>query len=542
MVIDEAHQVLTCLEYRGLFQKIKTFASFNVQKIYLTASLPPRLVPRFLQETSLPNSTVIIRAPTYQINLRYHVITIEPTSTKIDRFVVDLAHVLTTTFLSPKSRGIIFCTSKAMVEHVGTSFNNSISHSDLSPLQRQFNEQSWFDGDQQWIVATTTLIHGVDCQDVGGVVCLEMPFGGINTYQAFGRGGRNKKPAMVFLVNSQNLHFIKPIDPDDDLNCLAEGIAWMRNDKQCRRFGFSAFLDDKGVSCPELAEAVACDFCKPDTPLSRAIRVIIPDPPRGQQYWFESKHSQTQLQEIDDYDMGDWDDDTLMQVDMDILQGVGSEHSTIESSHDTHNDSSSNIPHQSTVGLAPVNSTPSMSVQIDVQFYHQQCATKKEKARHIDYMMSHLCGHCIVCWAWKGKLVNMTSNHRTFTSCKDKQDGFLPHALGWIAFKKTYKLTRLQYCWTCGLPQGEFTPLLHPQFQKGIQMHCPIQDVVVLILWCIRHDPATWLSAIQRFPRLTECLSMQEFATWIAVESGADGFYNGLELVCWFWLRRQNCT
>jgi hypothetical protein len=47
LVVDEAHQILTSLEYRSLFSKVKEFAGYNVQKIYLSASLPGRLTARF---------------------------------------------------------------------------------------------------------------------------------------------------------------------------------------------------------------------------------------------------------------------------------------------------------------------------------------------------------------------------------------------------------------------------------------------------------------------------------------------------------------
>jgi superfamily II DNA helicase RecQ len=63
LVIDEAHQVLTNREFRKQFKDLAALASFRVQKIMITASLPRRLESRFMINIGLPLSTKIIRAP-----------------------------------------------------------------------------------------------------------------------------------------------------------------------------------------------------------------------------------------------------------------------------------------------------------------------------------------------------------------------------------------------------------------------------------------------------------------------------------------------
>jgi hypothetical protein len=69
-------------------------------------------------------------------------------------------------------------------------------------------------------------------------------------------------------------------------------------------------------------------------------------------------------------------------------------------------------------------------------------------------------------------------------------------------------------------------------------MQCPLDDLVVTLLWFIRHDRPLWVTACRAFPSLGLYMTLKEFAAWIGNESGADGFYNGLELVCWYWLTK----
>ena len=62
LVIDEAHQALTDHDFRQQFKKLAALASFHVQKIMITASLPHQLESQFMINIGLPLSTKIICA------------------------------------------------------------------------------------------------------------------------------------------------------------------------------------------------------------------------------------------------------------------------------------------------------------------------------------------------------------------------------------------------------------------------------------------------------------------------------------------------
>ena len=64
IVFDEAHKVFVEDDFRSSFTRIKELAQYPVQKIFLSATLPPFLVDVFLDMTALPQSTLVIRGPT----------------------------------------------------------------------------------------------------------------------------------------------------------------------------------------------------------------------------------------------------------------------------------------------------------------------------------------------------------------------------------------------------------------------------------------------------------------------------------------------
>ena len=64
IVFDEAHKVFVEDDFRSSFTRIKELAQYPVQKIFLSATLPPFLVDVFLDTTALPQSTLVIRGPT----------------------------------------------------------------------------------------------------------------------------------------------------------------------------------------------------------------------------------------------------------------------------------------------------------------------------------------------------------------------------------------------------------------------------------------------------------------------------------------------
>ncbi|KAF4617471.1 hypothetical protein D9613_006448 [Agrocybe pediades] len=192
LVIDEAHLMLTQSSFRANFSKLCQLAQFPVQKIYLSASLPPRLMPHFLRHAALPSSTNIVRARADQPNISYNVVKYTSMETeKPLEVAILIAKFLESGYMEEDQLGMIFCTSKREVEWLHTNFTLCSSHSDQMLEERARNEGLWKTSTHRWIASTTVLMQGIDSPRVGAVIFVKIPFGAMNIYQGAGRGGRD---------------------------------------------------------------------------------------------------------------------------------------------------------------------------------------------------------------------------------------------------------------------------------------------------------------------------------------------------------------
>ena len=116
----------------------------------------------------------------------------------------------------------------------------------------------------------------------------------------------------------------------------------------------------------------------------------------------------------------------------------------------------------------------------------------------------NLTGYCVICWAWKHKWVPKPPSHKYFISCKTKEDGFVKHGIGWIDMKHKLKFEQFQYCWKCGLPQGDLTPVTHPTFKPGGVLDCPSDNLVVFLIWHVIHMEDVWMRACSTFNGLSK--------------------------------------
>src|SRR5947207_3262298 len=112
MITSGTNQCIRCSPAKNIDTTFPSSASWPTfpSRRYFSLSLSKDLEREFLEETSLPPSTLVIRAPVHQPHIRYHVISVEPGRTTTLRFAVDLAKLLTTEVHGSSKRGIIFCT------------------------------------------------------------------------------------------------------------------------------------------------------------------------------------------------------------------------------------------------------------------------------------------------------------------------------------------------------------------------------------------------------------------------------------------------
>jgi hypothetical protein len=513
-VVDECHQVITCNIFRKKFDAVKELAQFPIQKIFITATLPVFLEDYFLQQVYLPRSTPVIREPTNRQNLIYHLLRVEQRVRKVTDVILDLTKLVERKLWTEASRGIIFCLSRADVDEIAGFFNNTKSHSFMEYSDRSELQEKWNEGfpGHRWMVATTGFIHGIDHPNVDTVIFLEMPYGLNNFVQGAGRAGRSGRPAHVFLLDHRTTFLQLQTASDVDKGAVAAGAKFIENVSDCRRTILSDVMDGKPVCCGDLFNALQCDNCDPnDSMVVASKKLLLPVRENSPDY------------------KGGWDDITLASLDPAIFGPTSSSLSSSAPSH--HVNSTATHPNLST------------SLLLDHAIYLKLKRDKRAKVIELTELTKAVggildgnqTGYCVICWVWKNKLHIKTPDHQYFIHCKSKEDGFVKHAIGWIQLKRQFQFEKFKYCWKCGLPQGEFNPATHPSFKSGVILTCPFDDLVALLMWFIIHTDDVWKKACSAFPEIKETMSLDEITKWLKKEEQPHLFYNGLEMVIWYW-------
>ena len=472
---------------------------------------------------------MIIRSQTNRPNLFHHVLHLNSEVHKNGtELISNLAHMLEEKLFSHQSRGIIFCTSIHDVERIAPLFQGTMSHSDMDVQARLKIQEEWFQGiNRKWMVATTGFLHGIDHPGVDAVIFLELPYGLMNYVQGAGRSGRSNQPSHIFLLTFDTLHFIEPRHVEEDCSCRIAGNEFQANTTKCRLLILSQTMDGIPMSCGDIYRSIGCDICKPEDPIVIASKKLL-DPPRSKspEYPF-SEWSMDELQTLDE----------VQDVAMNTSASLPATHSVALQNNTSHQSA------QSSSSLVPIRS---MALHMDHSHYSSLISDKKAKVVELTEMTKIIQGptavidsmiNCVICWAWKDKFVRKTKQHSYFLSCRSKSDHFIGHAIGWIdQCKKQLKIERYKYCHQCGLPQGDFMPSTHPSFKKGESMRCPFDDLVAVLLWHIIHDESILRKVKDAFPALESISGSKAIVQWMAKEESPTKFYNGLEVVVWYWL------
>src|SRR5204863_8151385 len=239
--------------FRSSFLRIKDLAQFPVQKIFLSATLPPFLQEYFFQLTALPSSTLIIRASTSRPNLRYHAMVVEPQIKSAENLAKELTNFLEEKTFEELSRGIIYCTDILTTDALADSIVACKSHSKMSAQELWQHQGMWKQGVRKWMVATTGFLHGIDYPDVKAVIFLDIPYGSLNIEQGAGRAGRNGEVANIFVVYPINHIWLTDDSENDNGECRKHATEWVKRSNDCRRFGMTQLMDGLPISCKELA-------------------------------------------------------------------------------------------------------------------------------------------------------------------------------------------------------------------------------------------------------------------------------------------------
>ncbi|RSL82730.1 hypothetical protein CEP52_016890 [Fusarium oligoseptatum] len=217
VVVDECHTILDSSDqFRPQMLELgRVLNEWGVQKVFLTATLPPEEEGRFFEVTGLPaNRVKIFQSRTTRPNIRYRVINVQSSKRNDhhrrrehhggqhgeegqrksgeeaeDDMIVRLAWEWLQR--DGHGRAIVYASTIERVERLGGLLECSVYHSKIdTAVGKRQRLRLWME-QGQLIVATNALGLGVDVPDVRLVVHAGMPCRLRNYVQESGRAGRD---------------------------------------------------------------------------------------------------------------------------------------------------------------------------------------------------------------------------------------------------------------------------------------------------------------------------------------------------------------
>ncbi len=200
IAVDEAH----CIsewghDFRPSYRNIKILKELqpNANFIALTASATQKVVADISKNLELKNIQ-IYRKSFYRENLAYQIFTIE-----------DKLHRLKQIFKKTKTPAIIYVNSRKKTVEISdflkaNNFKSGFYHGGLSSEEKEKSFKNWMSEKKPIMVATNAFGMGIDKENVGVVVHLNIPNSLENYVQEAGRAGRNGKKAFSVVLQNEN--------------------------------------------------------------------------------------------------------------------------------------------------------------------------------------------------------------------------------------------------------------------------------------------------------------------------------------------------
>jgi ATP-dependent DNA helicase RecQ len=198
IAIDEIHSVsLWGRSFRPSYLGIKNFIKEIIPRPVVcgfTATLNERILKDIKNFLDLKNP-VIFRKTTYRDNLKIEVrLTDEKFKTLFD-------------IINKEENTIIFVSSKLTLEYLVNllgekNFNITYYHGDLSPEEKEKNQNAFLTEEKNIMVATSAFGMGIDKKNIRKVIHFEIPYEIEEYFQEIGRAGRDGKISSCITILS----------------------------------------------------------------------------------------------------------------------------------------------------------------------------------------------------------------------------------------------------------------------------------------------------------------------------------------------------
>ena len=483
LVFDECHQLFLSRDLRDRITKLVNLSRIPVQQVHLTATLPPHLVPNFIEGFSLTKDTKIVRRTTERPEIQYSVLKFEQ-SNELNIYNLTLAKVeeLNKTF-DKKSRGIIFSRSVDGCKIIKEQLDCAAYYAGMPEEELANNFKSWLDGDKPWIVATSGFTNGIDYPFVVAVLFMDPPYGMLDFVQGSGRGSRAGQVSTTILITSWKNRDATE-DTSDIWKCTKDLMLWLKNDNKCRRHGISACMDGQVLTCKEIPNAQLCDVC------SGTVSPLVTSKPT---------------------------------VSLPVrYASVGAS--------------------QYSPTVSPAKASDVESNQFQSRAIANEHGQSKKKvtsqllSRNIELFAK---GNCIVCFTAKGKLVQHEFIDNRNMACK----GGMPHVpqCGWISFKKTVRVPgKYAYCYHCWTPQSPNELQCHKISDYKDVNGCNLHNILCLFAWTVFHDPQMRQLAERKYgwPKSMTVLDYAQWCSTVQKSSDDSRFINVIHLFLFIYHHR----
>ncbi|KAJ6449478.1 P-loop containing nucleoside triphosphate hydrolase protein [Mycena sanguinolenta] len=535
---DEAHEILLDIGWRKQWGDLQYLRELPVQQGWASATLPLRTMQHFRQAFALSRNVVTVRSDFVQPRMRFMVLDLDG-KTDIRRFLNDLQPLLEEKYMGADGQGIIFrAYVNEILDHWRPGEPTSVSFAGWK--DRLEHETYWLEHDTDFIMATTTCIHGINNLRCNVVIFVHFFPSLLLAAQGSGRGGRDGQECLVIFIKHGCLTWIPHPSQDSDRDCHGEGLEFLANKPgQCRRHIFGMTFNGKPQTCGSI-NGTLCDRCDPNFPLYADIQAIIPEqPPTDSEsedefndFFSDSAFQNPELtrEPIIDPPAPSSDDFDAFFTDSLFHDPDLTHEPEAVAAGPVAATSVATAPQFVAPKRGPVQ--PSKNVQRNAAEYRQAVALKKANSGVLGKLSSNLAGKCAACWAYTGAFVVSGSNHRTFRTCSMGNHASSAH------FNHRYQqwenlISHVPYtaCFRCGFPQDkEFLLYGHPL--PGKSATCPNISAMKHILWVVRNTKDFWNRAYKEF-ELPYDIGDGDFAKWAVDGKSTIRHHNGAEVILW---------
>ena len=200
VAIDEAH----CIsewghDFRPSYRNINILREIqpNVAFAAFTATANTKVLNDIAQNLELKELNVFKKS-FKRNNLAYQVFDVEDKLLKLEQI-----------FTKTKTPAIVYVNSRKKTEQIAQylnhkNFNATFYHGGLTAEQKKEAFNNWISESKKIMVATNAFGMGIDKNNVGIVIHLDLPFSLENYIQESGRAGRNGKKSFAVLLKNKN--------------------------------------------------------------------------------------------------------------------------------------------------------------------------------------------------------------------------------------------------------------------------------------------------------------------------------------------------